>query len=195
MRKIVIISILCFLGILQLNAQDKTKKDAPDEQITVNKQYDENGNLIQFDSTYVHQWSADSTFNFPFDENFAFGGNMEDFLQQFATDSTLAHFGFSFGDFMNPLHPNTSDSIFLKKFHMNNDSLLNYHFNFQDMYPLGFEFPDIQAFEKQLQEELNNQGYVHPELKSKKQQEEWEKLMEKQQKEKEELIKKWEKGK
>ncbi len=40
MRKIVIISILCFLGILQLNAQDKTKKDTLDEQITINKKYD-----------------------------------------------------------------------------------------------------------------------------------------------------------
>ncbi|MCB0540954.1 MAG: hypothetical protein KDE33_25815, partial [Bacteroidetes bacterium] len=65
MKKLGLITIGFVVFSWQLFAQDNKIEKDPDEQIIVNKKYDENGNLIQFDSTYVHQWSSDSTFQFP----------------------------------------------------------------------------------------------------------------------------------
>jgi hypothetical protein len=199
MRRIVIFTLLCTAGMFQLHAQDTDTLSTPDEQTIVNKKFDENGNLIQYDSTYVHRWSSDSTFNMPFDENSAFGRNLQEYLNNFMNDSLMANFGFRHDfsplgddDFMNPLNPSIPDSVFMKQFHMNQDSLYHFHFNF-DQFPQEFDSPDMQALHKQLQEELNRKGYEFPEFRSKEQQEEWEQLMKKHQAEKEELLKKWEK--
>ena len=55
------VSILALLFAVNLVfAQDKPKNQSPDEQIKVKKQYDDNGNLIGYDSTYVKTW-ADTT--------------------------------------------------------------------------------------------------------------------------------------
>lgn len=187
MKKIVFIAFLCVSCLFQLQAQDVTKKGEPDEQITVNKQYDENGNLTQYDSTYVHQWSTDSTFNFPFNEHFAFGGNMEELLHRFMGDSAMANFGFPSDFFFSPfdddfMNPMMTDSVFAQYFNTHSDSLFNFH----------QMFPDMQAIQKQLEEQLDMQGSEFPEFKSQEQKEEWDKLLKKQQKEKEELMKKWE---
>ncbi len=41
-------------------AQEQQQNKKPDEQIKVDKEYDENGNLIRYDSTYVWSWSSDT---------------------------------------------------------------------------------------------------------------------------------------
>lgn len=195
MKKIVLITLFCLTAMFQIQAQNKAKQDTPDKQITVNRQYDENGNLIQYDSTYVHQWSSDSTFNFPFNEHFAFGGNIEEILHHFIGDSAMANFGFQNGfqfspfddDFLNPM---MTDSTFAQRFHMHPDSLFNFHRMFPN-HLHNIEFPDLKALQKQLEDEIDLHGYNFPEFKSQEQKEEWDRLMQKHQKEKEELLNKW----
>ncbi|MFA8433569.1 MAG: hypothetical protein ACEPOZ_03535 [Marinifilaceae bacterium] len=53
--------LLSYNGMAQ---EKKEKKCKPNEEIKVNKEYDEQGNLIRYDSTYVYTWSSDSTFRF-----------------------------------------------------------------------------------------------------------------------------------
>lgn len=55
------VSILVLLFAVNLVfAQDKPKNQSPDEQIKVKRKYDDHGNLIGYDSTYVKTW-ADTT--------------------------------------------------------------------------------------------------------------------------------------
>ena len=63
MKRFIIFFIL-FCGLNSINqAQDKDiKKIQPKEDIKVNREFDEQGNLIRFDSTYTYNWSNDSTF-------------------------------------------------------------------------------------------------------------------------------------
>lgn len=57
------VSILVLLFAVNLVfAQDKPKNQSPDEHIKVKKQYDDQGNLIGYDSTYVQTWT-DTTKN------------------------------------------------------------------------------------------------------------------------------------
>jgi hypothetical protein len=55
--------ILAFAGMFSCHSQDlKTekklqRKNKPEEKVIVNRKYDENGNLIEFDSTYTSYYS------------------------------------------------------------------------------------------------------------------------------------------
>lgn len=60
MKKTVSFMILLFSTSL-LFAQKQMETKLPDEQIKVERKYDDAGNLIRFDSTYVKSWSSDST--------------------------------------------------------------------------------------------------------------------------------------
>lgn len=204
MKRKMIFALLCIFGMVHLSAQELNKNENPDEQIIVKKEYDENGNLIKYDSTYVHQWSPDSTFTFPFEEDFAFDGSIRDFMNNFMNDSLMTGFGFPhhfslplFDEdfFMNPLDFSFPDSLLLKQFRVDHDSLFNRNFSFHHSFPHDFGFPDMDEIHKKMEEHLNQFGFENPDFKSKQQQDEWEKLMEKQQKEKEEFLKKWEKEK
>lgn len=88
--------------------QDKTK---PKEDIRVNREYDEKGNLIKFDSIYSYSYSSDSTLkDFDF-KNFSdsFGMNMK-----FFNDSAFSQF------FMKDF-----DSFFSDSFMQHQDSMLS----------------------------------------------------------------------
>ena len=97
-RKCFSVLFFLFLSILsvQLAAQvdtgnkSKEKKNNPDVNIKVNKELDNNGNVIRYDSTYTWSWSSDSDQSFPqeyfndsmstdffkpFEKNFFFGNN------------------------------------------------------------------------------------------------------------------------
>ena len=81
MKRIIFFSLIGFLGLTGCNAQsapDKKEQDSsdtlkvqPDINIQVDKEYDENGNLIKYDSTYTYVYSnidgnirlRDSVFN------------------------------------------------------------------------------------------------------------------------------------
>uniref|UniRef100_UPI00321687F2 hypothetical protein n=1 Tax=uncultured Draconibacterium sp. TaxID=1573823 RepID=UPI00321687F2 len=95
MKKIVFVITGLVFFASQIFAQDTNKENNPDEQIIVNKEYDENGNLIQYDSTYIHQWSsADSTLRYFFpDDPFSSGKecpDMEQFFKEFHGKSNWA---------------------------------------------------------------------------------------------------------
>jgi len=94
MKKIIFLISGLVIFTSQVFAQDTNKENDPDEQTIVNKEYDENGNLIQYDSTYVHHWSsADSTskFSFPGDAFFSGQGfpDIEEFFKDFHGGSEL----------------------------------------------------------------------------------------------------------
>ena len=91
MRIIIVFCLsACFAFFADAQKVDKLPKN-PDEKITVNKEYDENGNLISYDSTYVNSWSSDSSMVFPYngEEFFSFRSgfpNIDKFMQQFFGD-------------------------------------------------------------------------------------------------------------
>lgn len=63
--KIIPIFLLFFYNALAQDKQDKTTTDQviPDENITVNKEYDEYGNLIKYDSIYSYSYSSNGKLN------------------------------------------------------------------------------------------------------------------------------------
>lgn len=62
----VFILLFSFTGFTQ--KQDTTK--LPNKNIKVQREYDEDGNLIRYDSTYVYSWSSDSSYHFNPDSSF-----------------------------------------------------------------------------------------------------------------------------
>lgn len=175
------------------------QKNTPEEKSIVNKEFDENGNLLKYDSTYVWQWNSDSTFNFSFGDSFNPGKDFNGLFGDFFNDSIFEQFGF----FNNPGLQPFSDEDFFRNFQHNfpnlksfpgfpfkNDSVFS--FRFGQPLPDNFGNGNFDDLQKQLQEYFNRHNLTIPEFKSPEQQEEWEKLMQKHQKEKEEFMKKWE---
>ncbi len=58
MKKHVSLLVFMLISVVVL-----AQENQPQEQSKVTREYDEQGNLIRFDSTYVKSWSSDSTFN------------------------------------------------------------------------------------------------------------------------------------
>ena len=96
MKRIGLILALTLIASGQIFGQNQKLPKQPDEKITVNKKYDDNGNLLQYDSTYVHRWSSDSTFRVPLpDENLNFGRgfpDLDEYLNNYMNDSTFGNF-------------------------------------------------------------------------------------------------------
>ncbi len=118
MKKLIGITLLLAMCGL-VHAQQQKQNNKPQEQSKVTREYDEQGNLIRFDSSYVRSWSSDTTFNgmdfeqlqqeldrmfgggFPGDSAFQFGepfpGGIDQFFHDFGfepNDSTHAVPGF-----------------------------------------------------------------------------------------------------
>jgi hypothetical protein len=79
MKAKILIICLVFAGVVSCNSQNsdrlmkKESQQKPHENITVNKKYDDNGNLIEFDSTYTSYYSSsegDTVFMGNVPENF-----------------------------------------------------------------------------------------------------------------------------
>jgi hypothetical protein len=92
-------------------SQKKPDSKKPDEQIKVNKEYDEKGNLIGYDSTYVRSWSSDSTQEIG--DIDAIRKEMENFMKgkgfsYFFGDST-GFAGDPFGSFRSPFFDHFED--------------------------------------------------------------------------------------
>ena len=194
MKKYVIISILLIAGILQLNAQEQKQKEDPDEQVFVNKKYDENGNLIQYDSTYVHQWSSDSTMNFSFGNGFP--GKMDhsvidSMLQQFGISGNFGFSPFDDENLFGQFHQMFPDSILMDQFAFHNDSSFQRHFDSHGQMPDFFNSQGFEQWQKQMQQQLEQLNELMPQFQNEEQRKEWEKLRQKQQKEMDDLMKKW----
>jgi hypothetical protein len=215
MKKLLIFTGIIFLAVFELHAQQQEDHKTPDEEIIINKKYDDQGNLIEYDSTTIHRWSMDTTFHFGFSGDSLFYPwnfpGIDRFMKEFWNDSGpespafprhpfSLHFRFSpfDGDKPNRLQdpPWLTDSLFRKDFPFRFDSLL---FDFSPgPHPKSFhEFDDdfFDDFEQRLNKHLyrfRDKHYAFPELKDKEYLKEWEQLMEKHRLELEELRKKWE---
>lgn len=120
MKKYLLFIILLFLTT-SCNAQNKIDRKTehentiePKENIIVNKEYDENGNLIRFDSTYSYFYSN-------LDSNSTLEGNAFKYFQE--------DFFNSFPNIQKPL----LDDMFFE------DSLLTYDFYKNDFFSKRFE--------------------------------------------------------
>lgn len=217
MKGIFAISTVLFL-IHAAYAQTGTTPQKPDEEIIVNKEFDEQGNLLRYDSTYSFQWRSDTTVEFPdfggwhdiFSNGFPFRDLFSDSLFQdmpffrdfpprfFEDDSVTASFPYGFDPF-------ADDSSFLRRFFFHFDTALFMGPDSSFLLPPGFIMPDMNSLKDLLKEFGENQGdgpfspffyrrippgtSRFPDL---EQQKEWDALIERHQREMEELRKKWE---
>ena len=147
MKRFLLFSI-AFMYLLTsiLGQKSETKSNSPKEDVRVNREYDEKGNMIKFDSVYTYSWSGDSTIlksQSPEDYKNLFRNHFGNF-----SDSTFL--GNSFFDDFDQLFPQPfngkQDSLLMKKFDLshqfhnfrfNNDSLA---LNFKDFYDLFKNF-------------------------------------------------------
>jgi hypothetical protein len=125
-RCIFLLTVFFCFQLTVIAQKSKTDQSAPKEDIHVNREFDENGNLIKFDSVYSYSWSSDTTLlkslspeNFP---------NLFNDHLGFAPDSTFLGNSF-FGDFdhlfSSPFN-DKKDSVLMRKFGLNK--------HFQDLY-------------------------------------------------------------
>jgi len=138
MKQIVIVAIAVFLGYINCNGQiaengtDKGKK-SPQTNIEVNKEYDEQGNLIRYDSTYSYSYStfdndsipADSIFNMFRDHfNHQYGFSDDPFFKDFFfPDSLMKDQFFNHDFFMKHFRDNMKqmDDLFQEMDSVKND--------------------------------------------------------------------------
>ena len=191
MKKFVLTALTISLLSFVSQAQKDTISSIPDEQITVNKEYDENGNLIRFDSTYVYQWNGtDTSINLNGGNMFSFGfdhmPDMHLLLNEFFNDSS---------NYSSPFN----DPFFSTLFGIDHEFMDRWmeQFNGHSIMPDSI----INSFQKQFKHHQFPDNFFDgfnqqsPTFKSKQQQEEWEKLKQKHEKELEEFYKKWENDK
>ena len=113
-------SFLIFLCFTSCNSQEvkhkkiKNEKNKPHEEVTVNRKYDENGNLIEFDSTYTSYYS-----NFKGDTI-----EMDSVLNEFPAFFNQEFFNLNSGGMLNPF--------------FGQDSILNSHFFHDDFFEQQF---------------------------------------------------------
>ncbi len=121
--KTFLIACTCFMffvhGVIHSQEENTTKK--PDERITVNKEYDDRGNLIRYDSIYSY---SSSNSNLKMEA-------MDSIFKNFFLNSGTSFFknSFDFDDFMFPNHFTTMDSI-LKNRIKDHEKLLDNFFEF-----------------------------------------------------------------
>lgn len=146
MKRCMFFLALLFGFQLQMTAQ-KSESDevAPKEDIRVNREYDENGNLIKFDSIYSYSWSGDTTL---------FESISPENLQNLFGD----HFGF-FPDstFLGKSFFDDFDQSFFSPFGSKSDSILNqfrsFHFKRDS---IDQDFMGIDDFFRQFNENKND---------------------------------------
>jgi hypothetical protein len=215
MKKLVIATLLFSVAVFETTAQQNEKQEIPDEQIIVNKKFDEHGNLIEYDSTYIHQWSVDTTFHFGFpgDSMFYFRNfpGIERFMNEFWNDSVFGKrfftpqpfsFGFRFSPFGNDdlgnrNEPDLPDSPFQFEFPYRFDSLF-FDFGFGPNKSPGFDHDFYEDFEERLNRHyfrFRDENFAFPGFKNEEHRQEWEQLMEKHRRELEDLQKKWDENK
>lgn len=142
MKRCILFSIMFLCLILISFAQQPAKKsNSPKEDVRVNREYDEQGNLIKFDSLYSYSWSSDTTLTkslSPKDFPFHFDPN-----SGFFNDSTFSGNSF-FDGFDQPFAQPFSgkqDSLLMKKFGSNHP--FNFRFNTDSMASNLNDFDDF----------------------------------------------------
>jgi hypothetical protein len=211
MKKSIVIAVILSVAFFAAEAQKQEKQKAPDQQSIVNKEYDEQGNLIKYDSTFISSWSTDTSFHFGFPADsmsFHFPG-IEQFMHNFWNDSALGNFTFpkepftlefqfspfgegDFGDFMPPLF---ADSMFSHHFPFHVDSMFfNFGFNQTPGSPPQIDSHFFEDFEDRFKQhffQFRDEDYQFPGFKNEEHREEWEQLIEQHRQELKNLRKKW----
>lgn len=147
MKRLLVLLVLGFMFQISMNGQNsKSPKNTPKEDIKVNREYDEKGNLIRFDSVYSYSFSGDTTL-----QDLNFGG---------FPDVFNGHFNFlSDSSFNNSFFKEFDSSVF-ESLSESQDSLMNkFHqspnFNFKND-SIGQHFRDLGDFFKQFQRLQND---------------------------------------
>lgn len=222
--KNILLILAAVLIVANAAAQKKNdNKKQPDEQIIVNKEYDEQGNLLKYDSTYTFEWYSDTSFHFPgFDGWKDFFGQQAPhrnfFPDDLFADSIMPRMPF-FRDFPDSFfedewpsegfrfHFGGPDSMFFRNFSFHQDTAFFFGPDSSFFLPPGFVLPDMKSFRDFFDEFGDLQDAESPMLRyffeepprrfdrfqNEEQQREWEQLMEKHHREMEELQRKWEK--
>lgn len=147
MKRLVCLFILSLTATWTF-AQKDTANTTPQSQIKVNKEYDENGNLIRYDSSYVSTWSSDSSYtgmdmdSLQEQMKFFFGDGFDSFFN----DSSLFDHG-SFEDLHEKFFKHHQK--FLDQFGMMDmDSLMN------SMPGVKHDFSDFDQMRKEMEDQF-----------------------------------------
>lgn len=195
MKTVIIALIVTLLPALSFGQENK--KSSPDEKISVQKDFDEDGNLIRYDSTYTFQWFSDSIpnldfmlkFQESFGSSFPFGG--------FSLNDSLFQ-GFSLPEFENFFNGSSFfeslgfpiDSMFAGAFPFGSDLFSSFFSDSLHQLNHNFAFPnDSIEFEDFINNYIQNNSLPPRNI---KQQEELDAILKKHQEELEELMRKWE---
>ena len=180
-------------------SKETTKKSkSPQEKVTVNKKFDEKGNMISFDSTYVYSWSGDTVINgFPGDVDFSdffnWKGNFFDNDSASMADPFLG-FHFKGGDienFFKNFSKMLPDSLDRNMYSLRNDSVFHFYGDSVNSFPFRKGMvPDIHW---QLNDSTMEHFFAEPEFffKNDSTWQKNQKLMEKYMQEMEEIQKKF----
>jgi len=140
MKRFVLFSFITICFNVSVLAQNKTP-NSPKEDVRVNKEYDEKGNLIKFDSLYTYSWSSDTTMLKSF--------SPKDFPELFG-----GHFGFPDSAFNGNSFFDGFDQFFTRPFNGTRDSILMKQFepfsHFKDLHSpndsTALNFNDLDNF-------------------------------------------------
>lgn len=154
---VMIVLMVTSMFLVELNAQKKdngdtldtlkSTKNEPKVTIKVNKKKDSNGNITQYDSTYISSWSNDNSMMMPTNVDSLVKVMHERFFKDFRfgnMDSLARPYGFNF---------QFNDSLGA----FNDSTFFNHHFN--DMF--GDNFGDfdklMREHQKMMQQFFNQQ--------------------------------------
>lgn len=132
MKQIVMVAVAVFLGYLNCNGQiadnDTTKgKNSPKTNIKVNKEYDDQGNLIRYDSTYSYSYSNMDNDSIPNDSIFSLFRDRFNHQFSFSEDPFFKDFFFQDSVMKDEFF---NDDFFMKRFKQNMEQMDNL---FQEM--------------------------------------------------------------
>ncbi|MBN2349086.1 MAG: hypothetical protein JXJ22_09625 [Bacteroidales bacterium] len=164
MKTIIISSTFCLFflwsGTIMVLAQNNNQ---PRIKTDVNREYDKNGNLTRFDSTYSYSWSSNGEipdsimqqlhnfgfhFEFPdFEHSFPFNLNSNTFPEEFGNN--FFSYNDSLGSFYN------ADSIWQNFYYTNNDSLIKKYFDFPEFPEFGLTPFSQQDFFEHFNDHFN----------------------------------------
>jgi len=199
---------LCVLPLISQAQKEKdTFPEQPDEQISVHREYDENGNLIRYDSTYTFEWHGDTMMVFPHGRDpFSPPGlfaDPDDLIRHFFSDSVARFDPFNdlweqeffrehqkfFEHFDDPLFQDR----FFELFTDHPDSLNRFYWKdstfWQPRMYSDFPFNGFRNFMEEFYRSFPDRELQF--FENEKQQQEWEEIIKKYQQEIEEFNKKW----
>jgi hypothetical protein len=136
--------VMLLAGSMVFAQKKPDSKKQPDEQIKVNKEYDENGNLIGYDSTYVRSWSSDTTLN---------RTDLDAIRKEMESMMKGGGFGFFFGDSVDFAHDPFRDlhKDFFERFH---GGIPDSAFNWNDTTNMQFPFSGFDQMHEQMMKQF-----------------------------------------